>query len=183
MKKIFKWIAYIFAAFWVLSILIFIFGGGESSDNQNQAEQAKQVEEVADATDVAEETETATEEAKPQEPKKKNSFLGTYEITDKVGCTIRITLNEDGTSTVTGVRGEDVTYYCSWEDFSDIGAGIRVWYGEAAQVPYLVFDGGDNTKKNLGNPGGCICDGWYYVAYNEAKAKNPRWRLKATKIE
>lgn len=166
-KKIIKWLCWGVAAIFAFLVLLAIFVGKEKPNNKEQTEK-KQTEQLSSK----------------QETKKEDSFLGTYEVTDKVGCTIRITLNEDETATITGVKGEGVTYYCSWSDFTSTYGGIRVWYGDTEKVPYLVFEGGDNVKKNRYNPGGCLSrDGWYYVTINEAKAKDPNWRLKATKIE
>lgn len=133
------------------------------------------------ASDEEESSNGSSSSENQTEQKQENSFLGTYEVTDKVGCTIRITLKEDETATVTGIKGNKTTYYCSWRDFTETYGGIEVWYND--DVPYLVFEGGDNSTKNLVNAGGCITpDGWYYVTTEEAKAKNPKWRLKAKKI-
>lgn len=112
-----------------------------------------------------------------QETKKEDSIVGTYEITDKTGCTIHITLNEDKTATITGVRGEGVTYYCTWADNTFVNAGFEISFSD--QKPYLVYDGGADTNKYSSI---YLNDGWLYSDYNKSKAKNPQWRLKATKI-
>lgn len=112
-----------------------------------------------------------------QKKEKKKSFLGTYEVTDKAGCTFRITLNEDETATITGVRGENNTYYCSWSNFSIYKAGIALEF--SGERPLLYFEGGDNRSA------GEFCflnDGWFYANMSASQAKNPKWRLKATKI-
>ena len=143
-----------------------------------QEEQARQVKEEA-------ERQAREEKNKQEKAKQEESVLGTYEITDKVGCSIRITLNEDKTATITGTdgNGKSVTFYCKWDDFRRGYGGIRVWYGSTEKTPYLVFDGGDNVKKNMYNPGGFLKDGWFYVNLDEAESKDPNWRLKATKIK
>lgn len=112
------------------------------------------------------------------ESKKEDSFLGTYEITDKVGCTIRLTLNEDETATITGVRGEDITFYCKWYDYRKSGAGILIMSSEGK--PNLVFDGGtyEGYYHDM-----ALKDGWFYSEKGKAEANHPKWRLKATKIK
>ena len=69
-----------------------------------------------------------------QETKQEESICGTYEITDKVGCTIRLTINEDETATITGVNGEDIVYYCSWENFTNTAPayGVRIAFSDEA---------------------------------------------------
>ena len=112
------------------------------------------------------------------EDSKTDSYLGTYEVTDKVGCTIHITLNKDKTATITGVRGENITYYCTWEDYSSIGIGLEIYFSD--EKPYLVYDGGGDTNEYTSI---CLKDGWLYSGSDKSKAKNPQWRLKAKKIK
>ena len=160
-------------SFFVITMAI---GLSANEDKKTESKQSQP------PTEQKQKTETTREKSK-QVTKKEDSIVGTYEITDKVGCTIHITLNEDKTATITGVRGEGVTYYCKWDDFRRGYGGIRVWYGSTEKTPYLVFDGGDNVKKNMYNPGGFLKDGWFYVNLDEAESKDPNWRLKATKIK
>ncbi len=113
-----------------------------------------------------------------KQEKKEDSFLGTYEVTDKVGCTMRITLNEDETATITGVRGENVTYYCSWRDASWQDRGVEINFSD--EKPYIVYEGGadENKYEEL-----YIKDGWLYSGFRNVDSKNPKWRLKAKKIK
>ena len=131
------------------------------------------------ASDEEESSNSSSSSSTPQtEQKQEESILGTYEVTDKVGCTIRITLNEDETATITGVRGEGVTYYCTWKDKTFVKAGFEIRFSD--EKPYLVYDGGADTNKLSSI---YLNDGWLYSDYKKSKAKNPQWRLKATKIK
>ena len=140
----------------------------EESSNSSSSSSAPQ-------TEQKQETE-ADRQAQEQKEKQEGNFIGTYEVTDKVGCTIRITINEDETATITGVKGENVTYYCSWNDWRKTGYGIGITFSD--ERPYLVFEGGDNTAKY---PRIHLKDGWLYTS-DAVKSNNPKWRLKATKI-
>lgn len=104
-----------------------------------------------------------------------SNFIGTYEVTDKVGSTMRIKLNEDESATITSVRGENVILYCSWSESLDCGIGIHF----SDQKPNLVYEGG---AIDIYSSCVYIKDGWLYSGYSNAKAKNPQWRLKITKI-
>lgn len=162
-KETVKWSVFAFAAFCAFCILI-----AECSDDENESNNQAQTEQK-----VKEEEKVETKESK--EEKKEDSFLGTYEVTDKVGCTMRITLNEDGTATITGVRGEDVTYYCSYVAGN---AGIKIDFSD--EKPYIVYEAGPDDI--MAYPIFLMKDGYLY-AYKGAAAKNPNWRLKATKIK
>ena len=169
MKKIIKWAAYCFAAFCAFCILVATCSDDKESDNQKQIEQ--KVESNKQNKEIEAKKETIE--------KKEDSFLGVYEVTDKVGCTIRITINDDETATVTGVRGENITYYCSWQDFISSGGGIMLKFSD--EMPLLIFEGGQDEKNAIFKRF-FLKDGWLYSEYNNAKSKNPKWRLKATKI-
>ena len=65
-----------------------------------------------------------------------------------VGCTIHLTLNEDETATITGVRGENITYYCSWHKFTLIDLGIEIGFSD--KKPYLVYSGGPDETNIKG---------------------------------
>jgi len=168
MKKIIKWAVYTFAAFCVFCLLVATCSDDEKEgSNQTSTEQKEDIKEQSEVN-----------ESKRVEEKKEVEITGTYEVTDKVGCTIRITLNEDETATITGVKGENITYYCSWQDVSWRNAGIKISFSD--EKPYLVYEGGadENTYQEL-----YIKDGWMYTGYSNADSKNPKWRLKVTKIK
>lgn len=139
----------------------------------------------ASASDEEKGEQTQTQTQQKQEPvkqeqeevKKSPSFIGTYEVTDKVGCTIRITINEDETATITGVRGEGITYYCTWSDFSYSKAGLGIEFSD--ERPLLYFKGGNNAGT------GVYCfikDGWFYPSISTAQANNQDWRLPVKKV-
>lgn len=117
-----------------------------------------------------------TREKSKKETKKEDSIVGTYEIIDKVGRTIHITLNEDKTATITGVRGEGVTYYCTWADDTFLNVGFEISFSD--EKPYLVYDGGADTNKHSSI---YLNDGWLYSDFNKSKAQSSQWRLKAKK--
>lgn len=111
----------------------------------------------------------------------KSNIPGTYEVKDKVGCTIRITLKEDGTATITGVRGENVTYYCTWHDQSYHKNRMAIIeFSDFDKRPYLFFDGG--TTEKFSDCCFLSKDGWFYYSVLP-ETNNPEWRLKATKIK
>lgn len=148
----------------VATVALFAIGFAASDEESNEPQQTEQ-----------QQTEQKQETEAPQE--QEESFLGTYEVTDKVGCTFRITLNEDETATITGVSGESVTYYCSWMDYRVIKRGIGIKFSD--EKPYIVYEGGADTNKYTDV---YLKDGWLY-AEDGVKSKNPNWRLKATKIK
>ena len=49
------------------------------------------------------------------------------------------------------------------------------------EMPLLIFEGGQD-EDNAVFKRFFLKDGWLYSEYNNAKSKNPKWRLKATKI-
>ena len=112
------------------------------------------------------------------EEKKEDNIFGTYEVTDKEGTTLLITLNEDESATVK-IKGSGKTYYCYWRDYRSIKDGISVSFEGGKERPIPVFEGGiDEHSLNW-----IIKDGWLYSYYDTARANNPEWRLKATKIK
>ncbi len=149
MKKAFKVFCWVILGFLAFCALIATLSDDDSS---------------ASSTEQAQETQS-------------ESFLGTYEVTDKVGTTIRITLNEDKTATIIVVGQEDFTYYCSWDDQRNIDRGILISYD--GEKPSLVYEGGEDSNVYLAS---FIKDGWLW-ADDGIKSKNPRWKLKATKIK
>lgn len=163
-----KKILYAFLAFGLIGFFAEKCGGDDSSTEEpNTTQVTEQV------TNESQNVQEVQEEKAPQE----ESFLGTYEVTDKVGCTFRITLNEDETATITGVSGESVTYYCSWKDLRVIKRGIGINFSD--EKPYIVYEGGADTNKYTD---AYLKDGWLY-AEDGVKSNNPNWRLKATKIK
>lgn len=132
---------------------------------------------------ASDEDETTSNSSLKQEEKpikKKNTIVGTYEATDKIGCTMRITLKEDGTATITGVRGENVTYYCTWSDQSYYKNRLAiVVFSDPAKRPYLIFEGGTTAVFR-----DCLFlskDGYLY--YNvHPETNNPEWRIPCKKI-
>lgn len=160
-------------AFLAFCVVVAIFDDNDSSsENKTEPQQSEQ-------TEQKQGTKTEQKESKEvqSEQKQENSFLGTYEVTDKVGCTFRITLNEDETATITGVRGESVTYYCSWIELSALNKGIKIRFSD--EKPYIVYEGGADTNEYTDV---YLKDGWLY-AEDGVQSKNPNWRLKATKIK
>ena len=146
----------------------------ETTESERQAKQQKEP-----ATEQPQEAEKVVEQKKEEMVESQNnSIYGIYEITDKVGCTIRLTLNEDKTATITGVRGEGITYYCSWEIFSGLKRGIGIAFSD--EKPYLVYEGGPDNDKYASL---YLKEGWLYSGPENVDSKNPRWRLKATKIK
>jgi len=132
------------------------------------------------ASDEDESTNGSSSSSEQTELEQKPSFLGTYEVTDKVGQTMLLTLNADETGTAT-IKGESVTYYCSWRDDSDIGRGLLIDFPSGVgERPNLVYEGGTDE---FGTVGCYLKDGWFYSGSDNVKSNNPRWRLKATKIK
>ena len=155
---------------YVLGFLAFFYIVGECSGGSNDSSEKK-----TEQKQESVKQESAKQE--PEEAKESPSFIGTYEVTDKVGCTIRITINEDETATITGVRGEGKTYYCTWSDFSYSKAGLGIEF--SSERPLLYFEGGDNAGK------GEYCfikDGWFYPSISTAQANNHDWRLPVKKV-
>ena len=107
----------------------------ETTESERQAKQQKQP-----AAEKPQEAEKVVEQKKEEMVESpNNSIYGIYEITDKVGCTIRLTLNEDETATITGVRGEGVTYYCSLQDRSKVNSGIYISFSELVSIVTVML--------------------------------------------
>lgn len=171
MKKIIKWAVYTFAAFCVFCLLLATCSDDEKEgSNQTSTEQKEDIKEQSEVN-----------ESKRVEEKKEVEITGTYEVTDNVGCTIHITLKEDETATITGVRGENVTYYCTWHDQSyHKNRMALIEFSDFHKRPYLVFDGG--TTEKFSDCCFLSKDGWFYYSVLP-ETNNPEWRLKATKIK
>ncbi len=171
MKKIIKWAVYTFAAFCMFCLLLATCSDDEKEDsNQTSTEQKEDIKEQSEVN-----------ESKRVEEKKEVEITGTYEVTDNVGCTIHITLKEDETATITGVKGEGITYYCTWIDQAYYKNRLVLIEFSDTKRPYLVFDGGTSEEK--GNYTTCFLskDGWFYYDVTP-ETNNPEWRLKAKKI-
>lgn len=175
MKKAFKVFCWVILGFLAFCALIATFSDNDSS--ASPTEQKQETEQQTSEQQVSKQEEEIEQTEAKQETKQEESIYGTYEITDKVGCTIHLTINEDETATITGVRGEDVIYYCSWHDAEWQGAEIRIDFSD--DKPYLVYEGGadEDKYKDL-----FIKEGWIYSGISNAKSKNPKWRLKLEKI-
>jgi len=156
-KKIIKWAVYAFIAFIAFCVLVAIFTDDDEQPKNNQELSAQEDGVVGMQED---------------------GVVGIYEVTDKVGCTIQITLKEDETAVVKIIKGggEGSTFYCSWSDDSVLGEGISISY--SGDGPTLVYEGGAEDGYVLH-----LKDGWIYQDAPSVKAKNPQWRLKATKIK
>lgn len=164
-KKILKWAVWAFAAFCAFCLLIAIFSDDEKPNSQVQTEQKVESEKQNKATE--------TKKEKKVEEKKEESFVGTYEVTDKIGNKIRITLNNDKTATIKEIGGNNTTYYCSWDYFDK--KVISIEFSDI--YPYLIYDGGEAHDMVI-----YLKDGWLY-SFVARNSNNPNWRLKATKIK
>lgn len=160
----------------IASLLIVLAAIGASAPDENEQAQT-QTEQV-----VKEENQKTKQEEKQKTKQEEKKIAGTYEVKDKIGCTIRITLNEDETATITGVRGEGITYYCTWDDQSYYKNRLVLIDFSDTKRPYLVFDGGTSEEK--GNYASCFLskDGWFYYDVCP-ETNNPEWRLPAKKIK
>lgn len=106
---------------------------------------------------------------------------GTYELTDKLGQSFVLTLEDDETGKAT-IQGE--VYYCSWKfrktplkPFSGY-LELRFSPNKNNALPTLVFEGG------TGDIGfACIRDGWLYYDHSALEAKNPSLRLSIKKVK
>ena len=96
-KKIIKWAVYAFIAFIAFCVLVAVFTDDDEQPKNNQELSAQEDGVVGMQED---------------------GVVGIYEVTDKVGCTIQITLKEDETAVVKIIKGggEGSTFYCSWSD-------------------------------------------------------------------
>lgn len=101
-------------------------------------------------------------------------ITGTYEVTDKIGQTMVITLKDDKTATVT-LDGN--TYYCSWNHISYGDGEVEMRFSD--DPPALVFEGG--VAETMYGPE--ILGGWLYYNYSARKAKNPNRRLAIKKVK
>ena len=102
------------------------------------------------------------------EKTKDESVYAIYKVTDKVGSTITITLNEDETATL-NIDGK--AYYCSWYRPAVLKNSIEI--DISGNYPYIAFDEGAAMVCSL-----YIKDGWLYQNFASAEAKNPKMRLK-----
>lgn len=125
-----------------------------------------------DSTDSA----TIDEAVTSNNPDDENaSITGTYEVKDKIGQTLVLTLKDDKTATVT-LEGK--TYYCSWKRSANIGDGeVELRFSD--DPPALVFEGG--VAETMYYPE--ILGGWLYYNYTARKAKNPNRRLAIKKVK
>lgn len=98
---------------------------------------------------------------------------GTYEFTDKINNTWVLTLNTDGTATIRQKSGSKEAYG-SWEYTSFDGETVFRFYDEA---PIIYFESGEEKGSRM-----VSIDGYIYLRTSDADAKNPRKRLKITKI-
>lgn len=169
-KEFFKELLKILACLVIVG-LVFLYKCSGDSNTTDDAD--------VQVTEQTQESETESQNSTYEQKKEaeERNMLGTYEVTDKVGCTFRLTINEDKTANITGVRGENVTYYCSWSDFSVYDAGISIKF--SGERPLLYFEGGDNRGTGIYS---FLSDGWFYATMEAAQARNPNWRLKAKKI-
>ena len=155
---------------------------GENKAEPQQSEQTEQKQETkaepqqSEQTEQKQETKTEKKESEEvqSEQKQENSFLGTYEVTDVTGCKVTLNINED--ETVTGSNEYGSNFYGSWT--GPTGVGIIINFAETK--PYLIFEGG---KDKYMLPVFYLRDGWIYTGGENASAKNPKWRLKVTKIK
>lgn len=163
-KKIIKGAVWAFAAFCAFCILVATCSDDENESNK-QAQTAQKVE-----------TKKQSDAKETKEEKKEDSFLGTYEVTDKVGNKMHITLKKDKTAIVKEIGGSNTTYYCSWTDYHNYrNLGIGIEFSDI--YPYLIYDGGEAHDVEI-----YLKDGWLY-SFDAASSNNPNWRLKATKIK
>lgn len=165
-KKIIKGAVWAFAAFCAFCILVATCSDDENeSNNQTETEQTEQK--------VKAEKKVETKELK--EKKKEDSFLGTYEATDKIGNKVIVTLKSDKTATVKELGGEGHTYYCNWLNWSSVGVGIEI---HSPDEPIeLVYEAGIRSHKFI-----YLKDGWLY-SYGGVETNNPTLRLKVTKTK
>jgi hypothetical protein len=159
---------------WGCSIIIIILGifgaitdESDGNDASGKLETDNLVEKVVNvfSSDNKEGNSTNEEES---------NIPGTYEVTDEIGQTLIFTLKKDNTATVK-IKGEEGTYYCSWEpnDNNDISLDF------SDEPPALMFNGGITETMYCPE----ISDGWLYYNYDALKAKNPKRRLPIRKIK
>lgn len=165
---------------WGIGIFIILAAIGAMQENKKSGDSKKsqRTERIAEQKqETKAERQAREQEAEEEEEEMGNSLIGTYEVTDKIGQTLVITLKDDETATVT-FEGE--TYYCTWVDYSSIQGGIQIAYDSSDKIrPCLVFEGGSDSFVRSGS----LKDGWYYASYERAQANNPQWRLPVKKIK
>lgn len=170
--KALKTIGIAICAFLAFCVVVAIFDDSDSS-SENKTEPK-----LSEQTEQKQETKTEQKESKEvqSEQKQENSFLGTYEITDMSGYKLTLNINED--ETVSGLSEYGTNYYGSWTGPTSEGI-IIITFAEGNK-PYLIYEGGEDNHA-LGVL--YLRDGWIYTGGDNAHAKNPRWRLKVTKIK
>ena len=177
-KKNKKWV-------WIGGIVFVLAFIGYLNDPERKggnADTPQQSEQVANNTNQEQKQEIKEREQEKKEEKKEVKITGTYEVTDNVGCTIHITLKEDETATITGVKGEGITYYCTWIDQAYYKNRLVLIEFSDTKRPYLVFDGGTSEEKGSYTTCFLSKDGWFYYDVTP-ETNNPEWRLKTKKIK
>lgn len=101
------------------------------------------------------------------------NIIGTYEFTDKINNTWVVKLNSDESATIQ-LKGSNSPAYGTWSDWRNNGIDVSFW----DQQPKVWFPAGEETcyRFNIRE------DGYIYRSESDAQAKNPRKRLKITKI-
>lgn len=155
------------------TIALFAVGFAASDEEENSSNSSN--DSSKPQTEQKQEQKKESQEVK-SEQKQENSFLGTYEVTDKSGRKVTLNINED--ETVTGSDDIYPPYYGSWTGPTSEGI-IIITFAEDNK-PYLIYEGGEDNHA-LGVL--YLRDGWIYTGGDNAHAKNPRWRLKVTKIK
>jgi hypothetical protein len=153
------------------TVALFAVGFAASDEEENSSNSSN--DSSKPQTEQKQEQKKESQEVK-SEQKQENSFLGTYEVTDVTGCKVTLNINED--ETVTGSNEYGSNFYGSWT--GPTGVGIIINFAETK--PYLIFEGG---KDKYMLPVFYLRDGWIYTGGENASAKNPKWRLKVTKIK
>jgi hypothetical protein len=153
------------------TVALFAVGFAASDEEENSSNSSN--DSSKPQTEQKQEQKKESQEVK-SEQKQENSFLGTYEVTDVTGCKVTLNINED--ETVTGSNEYGSNFYGSWT--GPTGVGIIINFAETK--PYLIFEGG---KDKYMLPVFYLSDGWIYTGGENASAKNPKWRLKVTKIK
>ena len=153
------------------TVALFAVGFAASDEEENSSNSSN--DSSKPQTEQKQEQKKESQEVQ-SEQKQENSFLGTYEVTDVTGCKVTLNINED--ETVTGSNEYGSNFYGSWT--GPTGVGIIINFAETK--PYLIFEGG---KDKYMLPVFYLRDGWIYTGGENASAKNPKWRLKVTKIK
>ena len=136
----------------ILAFVIFCFVvGALSDDDESTSNTSEQV---------------VGEEAAQQD----ESVFAIYNVTDKSGSKITITLNKDETAII---EKDGTPYYCSWTKPA-VMDGIEITYPTSDDdKPIIAYDGDVREVYSI-----WIKDGWLYADFSSAKAKNPKWRIK-----